>query len=88
MRIQAQNHAQKQGIQREVQKGNERERRQKQSQENFNEVIVMAGCNEICSRYKAQPKGTRPARYSAGQKRCQICEIFIEWKGCGVPVAA
>ena len=48
-------------------------------------MIAMAGCKEICGKYKAQPKGTGPARYSVGQKRCQICEIFIEWEGLWCP---
>jgi hypothetical protein len=33
-------------------------------------------CKGICVRYKAQkPVGT--GRYASGQRRCQICEIFI-----------
>ena len=32
-------------------------------------------CKGICIRHKAQkPVGT--GRYAAGQKRCQVCEIF------------
>ncbi len=35
-------------------------------------------CKGICMRHKAQkPVGT--GRYVSGQKRCQICEIFIKW---------
>jgi len=37
-------------------------------------------CKEICIKYKA----TRPhsgGRYSSGQKRCQICDIFLKWEG-------
>jgi hypothetical protein len=33
-------------------------------------------CKGICIRHKAQkPVGT--GRYSTGQKRCQICELFL-----------
>ena len=43
-------------------------------------------CKGICTRYKAQkPVGT--GRYASGQKRCQICEIFINGKVFGVLVA-
>jgi hypothetical protein len=41
-------------------------------------------CKGICTKYKA----TKPAvggRYNAGQKRCQICETFIEWDGLWCP---
>jgi len=35
-------------------------------------------------RYKAQkPVGT--GRYASGQRRCQICEIFIKWEGLWCP---
>ena len=41
-------------------------------------------CNGICTRYKAQkPVGT--GRYASGQRRCQICEIFIKWEGLWCP---
>jgi hypothetical protein len=41
-------------------------------------------CKGICSRYKAQkPVGT--GRYASGQRRCQICEIFINWEGLWCP---
>lgn len=41
-------------------------------------------CKGICKRYKAhKPKGT--GRYSSGQKRCQICEIFIKTDGLWCP---
>ncbi len=45
-------------------------------------------------RYCEQHKALRPAngsrgRYSAGQKRCVICEIFIIiWMKCGVHAVA
>jgi spore germination protein YaaH len=41
-------------------------------------------CKGICIRYKAQkPVGT--GRYASGQRRCQICEIFIKWEGLWCP---
>jgi len=41
-------------------------------------------CKGICTRYKAQkPVGT--GRYASGQRRCQICEIFIKWEGLWCP---
>jgi len=41
-------------------------------------------CKGICGRYKAQkPVGT--GRYASGQRRCQICEIFIKWEGLWCP---
>lgn len=47
-------------------------------------------CKGICSRYKAQ-KPTGIGRYASGQKRCQVCEKFINWGGnycpcCGYKV--
>ncbi len=36
-----------------------------------------SGCKGICTRYKAQ-KPVGAGRYSSGQKRCQICEIFMK----------
>jgi len=41
-------------------------------------------CKGICIRHKAQkPLGT--GRYSTGQKRCQICEIYLKWDGFWCP---
>jgi hypothetical protein len=35
-------------------------------------------CKGICFRHRAsKPIGS--GRYSSGQKRCQVCEIFIKW---------
>jgi hypothetical protein len=35
-------------------------------------------CKGICIRHKAQrPVGS--GRYAIGQKRCQVCEVFINW---------
>ena len=35
-------------------------------------------CKGICLRHKAQ-KPVDSGRYASGQKRCQVCEIFIKW---------
>ena len=32
-------------------------------------------CKGICIRHKAS------GRYANGQKRCQVCELFIKWNG-------
>jgi hypothetical protein len=41
-------------------------------------------CKGICIRHKAQkPFGI--GRYAAGQRRCQICTIFIKWDGIWCP---
>jgi hypothetical protein len=37
------------------------------------------GCKEICLRYKANRPGSG-MRYISGQKRCQICEIYLNWE--------
>ena len=41
-------------------------------------------CKGICARYKAQ-KPVGVGRYASGQRRCQICEIFIKWEGLWCP---
>ena len=41
-------------------------------------------CKGICVRHKAQ-KPVGSGRYASGQKRCQICEIFIKWEGLWCP---
>jgi RNA polymerase subunit RPABC4/transcription elongation factor Spt4 len=35
-------------------------------------------CKGICLRHRAQ-KPVDSGRYASGQKRCQVCEIFIKW---------
>ncbi|MDP8902796.1 MAG: hypothetical protein M3M86_03395 [Thermoproteota archaeon] len=43
-------------------------------------------CKGICERHKAlRPANGSGGRYSAGQKRCMICEIFIKWDGVRCP---
>jgi hypothetical protein len=41
-------------------------------------------CSGICKRYQAF-KPADGGRYRIGQKRCQICEIFINWDGLFCP---
>lgn len=41
-------------------------------------------CKGICARHKAQ-KPVGMGRYANGQKRCQICEIFLKWDGLWCP---
>ena len=41
-------------------------------------------CKGICHRYKAKWI-TQTFRYANGQKRCNICEIFLEWGGFFCP---
>ena len=41
-------------------------------------------CKGVCDRYKAK-RVSGMGRYASGQKRCQICEIFIEWDGRWCP---
>jgi hypothetical protein len=49
----------------------------------YNKIKTMV-CKGICERYKAnRPKSGM--RYKSGQKRCQICEIYIAWKGIWCP---
>jgi hypothetical protein len=41
-------------------------------------------CKGICVRHKAsKPVGS--GRYALGQRRCQICEIFLNWDGLWCP---
>ncbi len=47
-------------------------------------VEEIMSCKGICERYKAK-KPVALGRYTSGQKRCQICEIFIKWEGLWCP---
>jgi hypothetical protein len=46
--------------------------------------IGMQGCKGTCSRHKAMRPSTGN-RYLTGQKRCQVCSIFIYWQGLFCP---
>ena len=37
-------------------------------------------CNGICIRHKADSNN-----YANGQKRCQICDLFMQWDGIFCP---
>jgi len=41
-------------------------------------------CKGTCDRYVAK-KPTSGGRYENGQKRCQVCEEFINWEGLWCP---
>lgn len=41
-------------------------------------------CKGICLRHKAQ-KPVGSGRYIIGQKRCQVCEIFMKWEATWCP---
>jgi len=41
-------------------------------------------CNGICQRFHAK-KPTGIGRYTSGQKRCNECDIFINWDGQRCP---
>ncbi len=41
-------------------------------------------CKGICHRYKAK-WGAHQYRYANGQKRCNVCEIFVNWDGNNCP---
>jgi hypothetical protein len=41
-------------------------------------------CKGICIRHKAH-KQKGAGRYVTGQKRCQVCELFIKWDGLWCP---
>lgn len=47
-------------------------------------VEKLVSCKGICHRYKAK-RIEFCGRYSEGQKRCQICEMYMFWKGLRCP---
>jgi hypothetical protein len=48
-------------------------------------INTMVGCRAICHRYRAKRRGLGSVRYLVGQKRCQMCEIFLDWEGLYCP---
>jgi len=41
-------------------------------------------CKGVCVRHKAsKPRGI--GRYASGQRRCQICELYMNWEGLWCP---
>lgn len=41
-------------------------------------------CKGTCTKYRAL-KPYNASRYNVGQKRCSICDIFINWDGKNCP---
>ncbi len=41
-------------------------------------------CKGVCNQYKAK-WGTHQYRYASGQKRCNVCELFVNWNGSHCP---
>ena len=41
-------------------------------------------CKGVCFRHKAMRPSTGK-RYLTGQKRCQVCQVFINWPGFFCP---
>ena len=41
-------------------------------------------CKGVCSRYKAKWTG-HESRYTSGQKRCNTCDIYLQWDGFRCP---
>jgi hypothetical protein len=42
-------------------------------------------CKGICFRHRAQRPASYFGRYATGQKRCQVCSIFMKWDGAWCP---
>jgi len=47
-------------------------------------IWIDMACKGLCTRYRAQ-KRYGVGRYVSGQKRCQICEVFVNWSGLWCP---
>ena len=41
-------------------------------------------CKGVCNQYKAK-WGIHQYRYASGQKRCNVCELFVNWNGSHCP---
>ena len=46
---------------------------------------MMAYCIRTCMKYKATKPPNGLGRCAVGQKRCQFCEVFIDWNGRTCP---
>jgi hypothetical protein len=51
----------------------------------FKTVTYSLGLVGICVRHRAQKPPGAFGRYATGQKRCQVCEIFLKWDGMWCP---
>ena len=47
-------------------------------------MLISMVCKKICIQFSVN-KTISGSRYAAGQKRCQTCEIFIQWDGIWCP---
>ncbi len=45
----------------------------------------MMGCNNTCEKYRAIKPPLPKTRYLEGQKRCQVCDLYVWWKGIYCP---
>ena len=45
---------------------------------------MSSSCNGICNKYHKSARYGK-GRYLNGQKRCNVCEIFVEWDGLWCP---
>jgi len=41
-------------------------------------------CNGVCHRYKATKPASR-GRYTSGQKRCNSCNVYLNWDSLWCP---
>jgi len=48
------------------------------------EIDHLLTCKGTCTRHKAR-KPVGLGRYATGQKRCQVCEVFLDWDGIWCP---
>lgn len=53
-------------------------------QENIGWGFDLMSCKGICIRHKAEVS-PKEYRYIKGQKRCQTCDIFMDWSGLWCP---
>jgi len=44
----------------------------------------MTGCKSLCEKYRGY-RSNIIGRYASGQKRCQICDIFLNYEGIYCP---
>jgi hypothetical protein len=42
-------------------------------------------CKDICIHHRAQKRSNRLSRYLNGQKRCQVCQLYLKWDGTRCP---
>jgi len=42
-------------------------------------------CKGHCNPYIVKSWSAGNSRYASGQKRCQVCQVWIEWEGIRCP---